>query len=412
MTPTTPTTAPPFGGTVPGNRWDLAGDPVRGLRVSVVVSHYEQPRELARTLEALGRQTRVPDEVVVTDDGSAVAPTVPDGVRVVRQDDRGFRVAAARNRGVEATTGDLLVLLDADTAPEPGCVEALVDLPSRLPECLVVGRRRYASYDGGGPAGTRHELPEPAWLADAYVASRDLLDADETSHRFVIGAVLGCSRWWWDEVGGCDESFTAYGGEDWDLAHRSWLRGGLLAHRSDAVAWHDGPDAGPRGDAGSLTETVAVADRVAAPGTGWRGLVRGPADVVVACAPVMTPTELLVTVDSLWASVPTARVLLSVEHRRLVGEDPRLVDAVGDDVRLLLDLRHGALGDWAAVLRGLEGYAARDVGVGTLTDLRLRRRAERWGRPELAPPHPGVDRSLTPWAPRHTLEAWLGGWAR
>ncbi|MFC5009708.1 glycosyltransferase [Nocardioides plantarum] len=406
---------PPFGSTVPGNRWDLAEalTPEPDLRVSVVVSHYEQPRELARTLAALAHQTRVPDEIVVTDDGSAVAPTVPDGVRLVRQEDHGFRVAAARNHGVEATTGDLLVLLDADTAPEPDCVAALVDLPSRLPECLVVGRRRYASYDEGG--GSRRELPEPAWLADAYVASRDLLDADETSHRFVIGAVLACSRWWWDEVAGFDESFSSYGGEDWDLAHRSWVRGGLLAHRPDAVAWHDGPDAGPRGDAGSLVESVAVADRVAAPGTGWRGLLRGPADVVVACAPVMTPTELLVTVDSLWSSVPTARVQLSAEHRRLVGEDPRLVDVVGDDVRLLLDLRHGAMGDWVSALRGLDGpdgYAARDVGVGTLTDLRLRRRAERWGRAALAPLHPEVDRSLTPWAPRHTLEAWVGGWAR
>lgn len=403
------TGAPPYGGTVPGNRWDLAGPPADDLRVSVVVSHYEQPRQLARTLAALGRQTRPPDEVVVTDDGSAEAPVVPDGVRLVRQEDRGFRVAAARNRGVEASSGDLLVLLDADTEPEPGLVAAITDLPSRLPECLVVGRRRYADHEGSA----RRELPEPAWLSEAYVASRDLLDADETSHRFVIGAVLACSRWWWDVIGGCDESFTSYGGEDWDLAHRSWVAGGLLAHRPDAVAWHDGPDASARDRdaAGLLVETVAVADRVAVPGTGWRGLSRGPADLVVTLAPVMAPTELLVTLDSLWASVPTARVLLSDEHRRLVGDDPRLVDRVDHGVRRHLELRHGAIGDWAAALAGLDGHAARDLGVGTLTDLRLRRRAERWGRPDLAPAHPEVDRHLVAWSPRHTLEAWLGGWA-
>ncbi|WP_170286013.1 glycosyltransferase [Nocardioides rubriscoriae] len=402
---------PPFGGTVTGNRWDLAGPAVPGLRVSVVVSHFEQPQELARTLAALGAQTRPPDEVVVTDDGSAVAPTVPDGVRLVRQDDRGFRVAAARNRGVEATTGELLVLLDADTTPEPGCVEALADLPSRLPECLVVGRRRHASYAADG---SRTELPEPAWLTEAYAASSELLDADETSHRFVIGAIVGCSRWWWDELGGCDESFTAYGGEDWDLAARSWRHGGLVAHRRDAVAWHDGPDAGARSrsDAALLGETVAIADHVAVPGTGWRGLVRGPADLVVSCAPVMTPTELLVTVDGLWAAVPTARVVLSAEHRALVGDDPRLVPGVPDEARLHLDLRHGALGDWRAAVGSLDGHAHRDLGVGTLTDLRLARRAERWGRLELAPVHPVADEHLTPWAPRHTLEAWLGGWAR
>ncbi|MDO9381107.1 MAG: glycosyltransferase [Nocardioidaceae bacterium] len=404
---------PPWGGTVAGNRWDLAGPPADGLRVSVVVSHYEQPEQLARTLAALAGQTRPPDEVVVTDDGSAEPPVVPTGVRVVRQEDRGFRVAAARNRGVEATTGDLLVLLDADTTPEPGCVAALVDLPSRLPECLVVGRRRHADFTAGG----RRELPEPEWLASAYGSTGDLLHADDTSHRFVIGAVLGCSRWWWDELGGCDETFTEYGGEDWDLAHRSWRAGGLLAHRPDAVAWHDGPDAAGRGqqDAAVLGETVAIADRIAVPGTGWRGLLRGPADVVVTCAARMSPTELVVTVDSLLAAVPTARVVLSAEQSSLVGPDARVAGSVPEGARLLVDLERGVVGDagaWSSALSSLAGRGSRHLGVGTLTDLRLARRAERWDRPDLAPLHPDVDRSLTPWEPRHTLESWLGGWAR
>jgi GT2 family glycosyltransferase len=405
---------PPFGGPVPGNRWDLAGPAAPDLRVSVVVAHFEQQRELDRTLAALSRQTRAPDEVVVADDGSRVAPTVPDGVRLVRQEDRGFRVAAARNLGVAASTGDVLVLLDADTTPEPGCVAALVDLPSRVPEALVVGRRRHADLSGDG-----RELPEPRWLCEAYARTRDLLDADHTGHRFVIGAVMACTRWWWDEVGGCDESFTSYGGEDWDLAHRSWAAGGVVAHRPDAVAWHDGPDAAARdrSEDSLLGETTTVADRIGAPGTTWRGLLRGPVDVVVTCAPTLGPTELLVSVDSLFAAVPTARVRLSREHRSLVGADPRVLadDAPLDGGRLHLHLDRGALGDtaaWTAALDSLEGHGSRDLGVGTLTDLRLRRRSRRWERPELAPSHPERDAHLVPWRAEHTLEAWLGGWAR
>ena len=54
------------------------------------------------------------------------------------------------------------------------------------------------------------------------------------------------------------------------------VAGTLLAHRRDAVAWHDGPDAGARErrEDALVAETSAVADRVAAPGTGWRGLLR------------------------------------------------------------------------------------------------------------------------------------------
>lgn len=418
--------APPWGTSVPGNRWDLApGDPARRT-VSVVVTHYEQPSALARTLTALGRQTRPPDEVVVADDGSDRAPVVPAGVVVVRQQDRGFRAAAARNLGVAASTGEVLVLLDADTTPEPSFVERITALPCALPEALVVGRRRHADLSGTSPAdpvevlGPERELPEPAWLRSAYAESRDLLDADATSHRFVISAVLACSRWWYDEIGGFDEDFRTYGGEDWELAHRSWTAGGLLAHRPDAVAWHDGPDAGARTlDPGAhLAATVAVADRTTAPGTTWRGLRRAPADVVVTCEPSLGDTELLVTVDSLLAALPQAVVRLGAHHRDLVGPDPRVVaaKALPDTARVHLVVRRGLLGDpaaWADLLAGLDGVTGtRTVGDGwaELQDLRLLRRSARWGRPDLAPVGPPLGTALRPWTTEATLEAWLGGW--
>lgn len=421
-------TAPPYGTSVPGNRWDLAPGAAGRRRVSVVVAHFEQQAQLDRTLAALRRQTRPPDEVVVADDGSRRAPAVPTGVRLVRQHDDGFRAAAARNLGVAASTGEVLVLLDADTAPEPSFVERMVALPEALPEALVVGRRRHADLTGTSPEQPVEEvapplaLPEPAWLREAYAASRDLLDADASSHRFVISAVLACSRWWYDEVGGFDETFRAYGGEDWDFAHRSWIAGGLLAHRPDAVAWHDGPDAGARErDAAALTaETVAIADRTSVPSTAWRGLARGPVDLVVTCAPTLDDTELLVTVDSLLAALPRAVVRLSEQHRDLVGADPRVVAAdaaLPDSTRLHLEVRRGlfgGVGAWRALLDGLDGCTTtREVcgGRAELQDLRLLRRAARWGRPELAPAGPPIASSLHPWTEDVTLASWLGGWA-
>jgi GT2 family glycosyltransferase len=421
-------TSPPYGTSVPGNRWDLAPGGAARRRVSAVVTHFEQQAELDRTLAALRRQTRPPDEVVVADDGSRRAPAVPAGVRLVRQPDDGFRAAAARNLGVAATTGEVLVLLDADTTPEPAFVERMVALPEALPEALVVGRRRHAGLTGTAPAdpiedvAPPRELPEPGWLREAYAASRDLLHADGTSHRFVISAVLACSRWWYDEVGGFDETFRSYGGEDWDFAHRSWTAGGLLAHRPDAVAWHDGPDAGARPHDASARrrETTAVADRTSAAGTTWRGLARGPADLVVTCGPTLDDTELLVTVDSLLAALPRAVVRLTEPHRELVGTDPRVVAGDADlpaSARVHLEVRRGLHGDaaaWAALLDGLDGgTGSREVegGRAALHDLRLQRRAARWDRPGLAPAGPPLATSLRPWSDDVTLAAWLGGWA-
>ena len=157
---------------VPGNRWDLL-PPGPPPSVTVVVTHFEQPRQLAMVLDALAEQTHQPLDVVVADDGSAAPPIVPAGVRVVSQPDLGFRAAAARNLGAAGSTSDVLVFLDADTVPEPGFVAALIRRASACPDVLAVGRRRHADLSGDGG-----ELPEPAWLQEGYAATRDLLDAD------------------------------------------------------------------------------------------------------------------------------------------------------------------------------------------------------------------------------------------
>ncbi|MCR6033172.1 glycosyltransferase [Nocardioides sp. zg-579] len=429
---------PPSGATVPGNRWDLAG-PRTGPppTVTVVVTHYEQPRELARTLHALGRQTHPADrlEVVVADDGSATAPTVPDGVRLVRQADEGFRAAAARNLGAAAGTGEVLVFLDADTTPEPGYVAAISRLPHLLPEALVVGRRRHADLvavpvdapvEDAGPA---HELSSPAWLVEGYRRTRDLVEADDTSYRFVLSAVAACSRWLHTHIGGFDETFAAYGGEDWEWAARAWRHGALLAHEPAAVAWHDGPDFAARDSAAdrarALAETLAIARRVPAPGAAPRGLLVGPRDPLVTIADGLDPTGLLVALDSLLAALPTAHVQAPAYVAGLLAGDPRV--AAGPPpgtpawhLHLERPVR-GSAEAWRAVVARLAGPDAPGLlrltgadGAPLVTARTLRgvRRQERWGRTDLfaerAEPAAGL--GLAAVRPGTTLEAHLGGW--
>ena len=236
--------------------------------VSVVVAHYDQPGSLALILSALAAQTLPADrfEVVVADDGSSVLPSPgrrPYRVDVVTQADLGFRAAAARNRGIEATTGGLVCFLDADTVPEPEYLAAVLAEADRTPEAVLAGRRRHADLQGWVPgtlldwfAGGRRgpvELDEPAWLLDGYRWTDDLRGADDESYRYVIGAVMSVHRTVLDRVGGWDERFVGYGGEDWELVNRCWLAGAELRYVPDAVAWHDGP-----GFAGREIDRVAV----------------------------------------------------------------------------------------------------------------------------------------------------------
>lgn len=310
---------------VPGNRWDLLeGYPVPRPTVSVVIAHYEQPAQLARTWAALCTQSLPPFEVVIADDGSACPPAPPHGgppVRVVTQPDRGFRAAAARNLGAVHTTGEVLVFLDADTVPEPGFLAALTRRVALCPDVLAVGRRRHADLSelvpGADPA-TAPRLTEPKWLSDGYTTSRDLLDADGRSFRYVISAVLACRRSLFDDLGGFDERYVGYGGEDWDLGYRAWNNGAVLVHEREAVAWHDGPDWGGRPEDRNAkeAETVRLAALVPEPSTRGAALPFGSPDVLVDLVGPLTMTDTVRTVHS----------LLRQSHRDLRVRLPRPVD--------------------------------------------------------------------------------------
>ena len=334
---TGPTPRPGRGRALPGNRWDLLDGvtPPAPPSVTVVVAHYRQQAQLDRTLLALSRQTHPASrlEVVVVDDGSPETPRVPDGVRLVVQEDRGFRLAAARNLGASLADGDVLCFLDADTAPEPDYVRELTRLPALASDIVAAGRRRHAALDRAPEeawveqVAPALELDEPAWLRRAYADSRDLLDADDRSYRFVIGAVTACSADLFADTGGYDEAFTRYGGEDWEWAYRAWLAGGVLAHVPSAVAWHDGPEWSGRDLAdrqrAKNAEALLLADLVPAPGSRGRAL-RGPhADVALHGPLTGVEAARFVCLDSILAEVPEASVVGAPDGSPVVGAPGR-----------------------------------------------------------------------------------------
>ncbi len=405
--PPGPITVGPGRWTVPDNRWDLLAD-LRAAEppsVSVVIPYFEAQQQLDLVLSGLAAQTHPAArlEVVVADDGSRTPPDLAAAgalpIRLVRQPDRGFRAAAARNLGAAAASGEVLLFLDGDTVPEPIYVDRLARLPGLVPDLLSVGRRRHADFTGWEPDRVTRwlagdgpgpdELPEPEWLRDGYAGARDLLDADERSYRFVISAVCALHRELFAELGGFSEEFTEYGGEDWELAHRAWIAGAVLAHQATAVAWHDGPDWALRSgrdrgakNAETLALTRLLPDPVARGGGQWM-----PYPAVVVVLPDAGPAGTLATARwafagdtdcGVWVTGPDA-----VSTVALLG-DPRIrAGAVPAEVRaraqVVVDLAGPArLGD----LSGLVAAALRHGGLtspaGTIQPGRVRARAERW----------------------------------
>lgn len=294
---------------VADNRWDTAPPSAELPNVGVVVPYYDQPRQLALVLEALATQAYPAEKlhVVVADDGSQEPPDIAPWiarltVSVVRQDDLGFRAAAARNLGAAAVSGSILCFLDADTVPAPDYIANSVSLPAAVPDAIVVGRRKHADLSGvtvsdiarwsaesvesldSVEKGADGSATEPQWLVDAYERTADLRDPGWNGYKYVLSAVLTCSRELFDAVGGFDESFVRYGGEDWEFANRAFMMGAVLAHQPKALAWHDGPDWGGRAVDDRTTEkndeAMALAPLVTDPAARGAGLHHRIPDIV------------------------------------------------------------------------------------------------------------------------------------
>ncbi len=136
-------------GAVRLNREDAPGN--AAPLVSVVVPCWNQAHYLGEAIESVLAQGYPRLDLVVVDDGSddnsfEIASRYP-GARVLRQPNSG--VAVARNRGLAATAGELIVFLDADDRLLPEALEVGVKELSAQPEAaFAAGMSRDIGRDG------------------------------------------------------------------------------------------------------------------------------------------------------------------------------------------------------------------------------------------------------------------------
>jgi len=117
------------------------------MKTTVIIAAYKWPENVRLVLHALARQSVLPDEVVIADDGTepplsqAIADmveTLPFRVVHVWQPDEGFRAARSRNNAIHEARNDMLAFLDQDVLPHHSWLE--VHLGSAGPGRVCLAR--------------------------------------------------------------------------------------------------------------------------------------------------------------------------------------------------------------------------------------------------------------------------------
>jgi glycosyltransferase involved in cell wall biosynthesis len=93
------------------------------MQISLVITTYNRPDALLVVLKSVERQSQIPYEVIIADDGSnnktkkiISSFSVQSKLKIIHsfQNDKGFRAAKSRNKAISKASGEYIVLIDGD----------------------------------------------------------------------------------------------------------------------------------------------------------------------------------------------------------------------------------------------------------------------------------------------------------
>jgi len=202
------------------------------MKVSVVIPAYNAENTISKAVAQSLAQAKGPMEVevVVVDDGSIDDTAIiaeSAGAKVIRQENAG--PAAARNRGWESATGQVICFTDSDCIPTAGWLENLLD--------------GFAGREVGAVAGSYDIANPSSWLA--HWVHREIIERHRRMPPFVraYGSYnVAIPRYVLEATGGFDPAYRRASGEDNDLSYRIIKKGWRIAFRPQAKVAHYHPE--------------------------------------------------------------------------------------------------------------------------------------------------------------------------
>ncbi len=214
------------------------------LKISLIITTYNSPDLLQGVLNSVLRLSRMPEEVVIADDGSGnETKELIDGYREnfpcslvhVWHEDKGYRVAAIRNKAVSQASGNYIVFIDGDCLLRPDFIAQHARLAR--PNHFVAGNRAMLTEEY-----SKHILREKIDITHLNAFDHDSKSFNRrwSLLRLPMGIFRHFKSGSWKGVKGCnismftkdfeecnghDESFEGWGYEDSELVVRLLNKG-------------------------------------------------------------------------------------------------------------------------------------------------------------------------------------------
>ena len=252
------------------------------LSVSVVIPAHGGPDKLALVLASLAAQSYPAHlmEVVVVDDGSPEPLTLPrvrpENTRIIPSAEGGWGSAHAVETGVTASTGQVVLRLDADMLVYREHVESQLRWHHQADYAVVMGHKLFVDFDPAAmtPEHVREEVAagraealfdketaDPHWVERLINKHDRLRTAGRLAYKVFVGATGSLHRSLFDAAGGLDAELIL--GGDTEFAYRVAQQGAVFVPDLDTSSWHLGrSQMQTRRDAGTRYRMPYVSNRV------------------------------------------------------------------------------------------------------------------------------------------------------
>lgn len=202
---------------------------------SLVITTYNWPEALDLSLRSVFKQTRMPEEIIVADDGSreetallikSISKEFNFPIKHCWQEDTGFRLARSRNNAIIASTCDYIVFMDGDIIVHKDFVKDHVMFAQK--GTFVNGSRVILSQELSNKLLSK----EIKSIGCRFLFEKNNINGIRIPflHKLIKGPqytiqrIKGCNMAFWRSdlmvANGFDESFVGWGREDSDIAIR------------------------------------------------------------------------------------------------------------------------------------------------------------------------------------------------
>lgn len=225
------------------------------MTCSLIITTYNWPEALEQTLQSILKQTQIPDEVIIADDGSRdetrsliqnFSKNNPS-LNLIHswQEDDGFRASASRNKAIAKSTSDYIILIDGDMVLEENFIDdhlrfakkgyftqgSRVLIKNEKTQNLFKTKSCHISFATNGISNRKNAIHSTLLSKIFSHSSEDLRGIKTCNFAFFRQACIN--------VNGFNEDFIGWGREDSEFAIRL-INSGIKRQniRFNAIAFH------------------------------------------------------------------------------------------------------------------------------------------------------------------------------